>query len=190
MKINAKESFFAWTELEYPWYIISRKSLHPSQNKVEAIVQIATPTICKQLRCFIGMVNYNREMWPQRSHLLHRYHPWLQEKVKWKWTPVHQEAFDQMKVLIAKETLVTFPYFSKELEVHMDESLTTRGLHFSIEKNCCFLFKKIATSQKPSIKQPNKNYFYSGNTQRSLENTFGQKNQSTYRSQESYVQDL
>jgi hypothetical protein len=80
-----------------------------------------------------------------------------------------------MRVLIAKETLVTFPYFSKELEVHMDESLTTRGLHFSIEKNCCYLFKKVATSQKPSIKQPNKNYFYSGNTQRSLENTFWSK---------------
>jgi hypothetical protein len=48
-----------------------------------------------------------------------------------------------MKVLIAKEALVTFPDFSKESKIHMEaKSVTTRGLHFSIGKNCCLLFKK------------------------------------------------
>jgi hypothetical protein len=31
----------------------------------------------------------------------------------WKWTPECQEAFDQMKAIMAKETLVTFPDFTK-----------------------------------------------------------------------------
>ena len=50
LKINAVKSFFARTELEYLSYNISRKGLHPSQNKVEAILQIAAPKTCKQLR--------------------------------------------------------------------------------------------------------------------------------------------
>jgi RNase H-like domain found in reverse transcriptase len=43
-------------------------------------------------------------------------------KVKWKWTPEHQEAFEQMRALMAKETLVTFPDFTMEFEIHTDAS--------------------------------------------------------------------
>jgi hypothetical protein len=64
LKINAVKSFFAQTNLEYLGYNISREGLRPSQKKVEAILQIKAPTTRKQLRRFIGMVNYYRDMWP------------------------------------------------------------------------------------------------------------------------------
>jgi hypothetical protein len=41
---------------------------------------------------------------------------------KMEWTPECQEAFDQMKAIMAKETLVTFPDFTKEFEIHTDAS--------------------------------------------------------------------
>jgi hypothetical protein len=96
--------------------------MRPSQKKVEAILQIKPPTTRKQLRRFIGMVNYYRDMWPQRSHLLAPLSALTSCKVRWKWTNEHQEAFDKMKALIAKETLLTFPDFAKEFEIHTDAS--------------------------------------------------------------------
>jgi hypothetical protein len=36
--------------------------------------------------------------------------------VKWKWATGQQESFDQIKALMAKETLVTFPDFTNEFE--------------------------------------------------------------------------
>jgi hypothetical protein len=48
-------------------------------------------------------------------------------KVKWKWTPECQEAFDQMKAIMAKETVVTFPDFTKEFEIHTDASKLQLG---------------------------------------------------------------
>jgi hypothetical protein len=120
LKINAVKSFFARTELEYLGYNISREGLRPSQKKVEAILQIAPPKTRKQLRRFIGMVNYYRDMWPKRSHFLAPLSSLTSANVKWKWTTEHQIAFEQMKALIAKETLVTFPDFSKEFEIHTD----------------------------------------------------------------------
>ena len=43
-------------------------------------------------------------------------------KVTWKWTSEHQESFDKMKALMARETLVAFPDFTKEFEIDKDAS--------------------------------------------------------------------
>ena len=50
-------------------------------------------------------------MWPKRSHLLAPLSALTLAKVKWKWTDECQKAFEQMKELIARETL-TYPDFN------------------------------------------------------------------------------
>ena len=148
LKINAVKSFFARTNLEYLGYNISREGLRPSQKKVEAILLIKAPTTRKQLRRFIGMVNYYRDMWPQRSHLLAPLSSMTSAKVKWKWTPEHQESFEQMKALIAKETLVTFPDFTQEFEIHTDASKFQLGACISQNgKPVAFYSRKLQPAQ-------------------------------------------
>ena len=50
------------------------------------------------------MVNYYRDLWPKRSELLAP-----SKEVKFEWTQEHQKAFDDIKSMIAKETLLTYP---------------------------------------------------------------------------------
>ena len=66
LKVNATKSSFCCDELEYLGYLINRKGVRPTMKKVEAITKIATPTTRKQLRRFIGLVNYYRDMWSKR----------------------------------------------------------------------------------------------------------------------------
>ena len=148
LKINAVKSFFARTNLEYLGYNISREGIRPSQNKVQAILQLKSPTTRKQLRRFIGMVNYYRDMWPQRSHFLAPLSSLTSVKVRWKWTAEHQEAFEQMKALIAKETLLTYPDFSKEFEIHTDASKLQLGACISQGgKPVAFYSRKLQPAQ-------------------------------------------
>ncbi len=148
LKINAVKSFFARTSLEYLGYNISRDGMRPSQKKVEAILQIEPPKTRKQLRRFIGMVNYYRDMWPQRSHWLAPLSSLTSSKIKWKWTQEHQESFDQMKALIAKETLLTFPDFSQEFEIHTDASKLQLGACISQNgKPVAFYSRKLQPAQ-------------------------------------------
>ena len=44
--------------------------MQPLQQKVDAILKIDTPKNRKELRSFIGVVNYYRDMWIRRSHVL------------------------------------------------------------------------------------------------------------------------
>jgi hypothetical protein len=133
---------------ELIWNNISREGIRPSQKKVDAILQIKPPTTRKQLRHFIGMVNYYRDMWPLRSHLLAPLSSIISAKVKWKWTTEHQEAFDKMKALIAKETLLTFPDFSQEFEIHTDASKLQLGACISQNgKPVGFYSRKLQPAQ-------------------------------------------
>ena len=70
LKVNMKKSFFARAELEYLGYWITRNGIQPTANKVHAITNIAPPKTQKELRRFIGMVYYYRNMWIRRSHVL------------------------------------------------------------------------------------------------------------------------
>ena len=69
-KVNAEKSFVARNELEYLGFRITRQCIIPLPDKVEAIKNIAVLTTKKQLRSFIGLINYYRDMWRQRSKIL------------------------------------------------------------------------------------------------------------------------
>ena len=67
LKINANKSFFARSALEYLGNWISRKGIQPVPKKVDAIKKIAVPKTIKEVRSFVGMINYYRDMWARRS---------------------------------------------------------------------------------------------------------------------------
>jgi hypothetical protein len=73
------------------------------------------------------MVNYYRDMWPARSEVLAPLTAMTSAKVKWSWTPIHANCFEVMKNKIARETLLTYPDFSKPFEIHTDASKVQLG---------------------------------------------------------------
>ena len=100
LKVNAKKSFFGRSELKYLGYWITKKGIQPVAKKIDAIKAINTPKTRKQLRQFIGIVNYYRDMWVRRSDILSPLTALTSKKVKWHWTDVHQKAFDTAKKLV------------------------------------------------------------------------------------------
>jgi hypothetical protein len=78
----SKSKFFA-EQIEYlaPWYWITRQGIQPMRNKVKAILNIEAPKTRKELRQFIGIVNYYCDILFGRSELLARFY----------WIASHQE---------------------------------------------------------------------------------------------------
>ena len=122
LKVNANKSFFARGELEYLGYWITRKGIQPVTKKIDAIHNIAPPTNKKELRRFVGLVNYYRDMWVRRSDVLAPLTVLTSKKTKWAWGSKEQQAFDTMKKIISKDTLLAYPDFNDEFVIHTDAS--------------------------------------------------------------------
>ena len=68
------------------------------------------------------MVNYYRDMWQKRSHILAPLTGMVSEVATWKWDKEQQQAFEEMKRVISQETLLTFPDFEKPFHIYTDAS--------------------------------------------------------------------
>jgi RNase H-like domain found in reverse transcriptase/Reverse transcriptase (RNA-dependent DNA polymerase)/Integrase zinc binding domain len=121
-RANVRKCYFAQKELEYLGYWLSRQGVQPQPKKVEAIMRLQPPKNAKQLRHFLGMVNFYRDMWRRRSHLLAPLTQLVNKKKDYKWGPEQQKSFDEIKAVISKETLLAFPDFTKEFHIYTDVS--------------------------------------------------------------------
>ena len=148
LKVNATKSFFARGELEYLGFWITREGIQPLPDKVHAIQRLAEPKTKKQLRGFIGLVNYYRDMWVRRSHVLAPLAKLTSKTVKWQWGDEERDAFNTMKRIIAKEVLLAYPDFSEPFEIHTDASHTQLGAVISQKgKPIAFYSRKLKPEQ-------------------------------------------
>ena len=148
LKVNANKSFFAQPELEYLGYWITRKGIAPLPKKVEAIRKIAPPKNKKDLRRFIGLINYYRDAWIRRSDVLAPLASLTSKKSVWKWTSAEQKAFDTIKHIVTKEVLLAFPNFSKPFEIYTDASKYQLGAVITQEgKPIAYYSRKLNSAQ-------------------------------------------
>jgi hypothetical protein len=61
---------FCALEIVYLGYVLTRDGIKPQINKVQAILAIKPPTGVRQLRYFLGMVQYYCELWARQSNML------------------------------------------------------------------------------------------------------------------------
>ena len=59
-------------------------------------------------------------MWSRRSHLLHPLKSLASSKVKFKWIDVDQKQFYDIKRTFAHDTLLAYPEFNKNFDIHTD----------------------------------------------------------------------
>jgi hypothetical protein len=107
---------------------------------VQAILALNPPNNVKELRHFLGMVQYYQDMWARHNEMLVPLTDLVgecsktkttrknkTEKNPWWWDPIHQQAFDNVKAAITKETVLAYLDFLKPFEIYTDVSATQLG---------------------------------------------------------------
>jgi hypothetical protein len=82
LKVNAEKLTFCALELDFLAYVLTRDGIKPQNNKVKAIRVIQPPTGVKQLRQFLGMVQYYCELGQDGAKCLPLSPHWLESAVR------------------------------------------------------------------------------------------------------------
>jgi hypothetical protein len=148
-RANIHKCYWGEQSIEYLGYQISRKGIQPQPKKVEAIQKLKAPTNVRQLRHFLGMVNYYWDMWKRRSHILAPLNKLTGKGVPYTWGPEQDSAFKEIKRVMAKETILSFPDFNKPFHIHTDASNTALGAVIMQDgKPLAFYSRKMNAAQR------------------------------------------
>jgi len=147
--VNLCKSLFAQPELDYLGYQLTCNGIHPQPKKVEAILCLEAPTNKLQLRHFLGMVNYYRDMWQKWSHILAPLMTLLSKEVMYVWGPEQQKVFEEIKNVVSQEVLLTFPDFNKPFHIYTDASTPAQLGAVAIQdaKPLAFYSQKLSKTQ-------------------------------------------
>ena len=152
--INPLKCEWAVKETDWLGFWLTPTGLKPWKKKVDAILKMKAPTKVKELRMFVGAVNYYKEMWPSRAHILAP----LTEKTgnnqpknskRFVWTDEMDKAFKKIKSLMAADILIAYPDHNKPFEIYTDASdLQMGGVIIQEGRPVAFFSKKLNGAQK------------------------------------------
>ena len=149
MQVNPLKSFWFQEEVDYLGYTINRTGVKPQTKKISKMLAIKEPKNVSELRSFVGLINYYRDMWQGRAHMLAPLTKMCGSKKLFKWDDSAQKAFDSVKKYVAKETSLAHPDFAKPFEVHADSSAYQLGGVISQENRpIAFFSRKLNSAQK------------------------------------------
>ena len=128
LRVHAEKCNFGTPEVEYLGYTISRKGVKPQTKKIQAILNLKPPSTVREVRRFLGIVQYYRDVWPRRSHTLKPLTDLISGENSKKstkkiiWSAECQKSFDDIKDIISRKVVLAYPRFDQPFVVHTDAS--------------------------------------------------------------------
>ena len=93
------------------------------KNKIDALLLMDRPRNKKQVRSFVGGVNFYKTMWPRRTHVLAPLTAFQGKDTTFVWGKPQQQAFDEMKALLAHDCFLNvYPDLNQLLGIYTNAS--------------------------------------------------------------------
>lgn len=122
LTVSRDKCQFCKPELKYLGYIVDRNGLHVDPEKVQAILQIPSPTNVGEVRRIIGMTSWYRRFIPDYSTLTAPITKLLRKNSKFLWTDECDDAFRTLKQILISAPVLSCPDFSLPFVIQCDAS--------------------------------------------------------------------
>ena len=126
--INVNKCVVCSPSLEFLGHYVDADGIRPIETKVQAITDFPQPQTTKQLRQFLGLINFYHRFIPNCAHTLQPLHKLLKVKCQnLTWDSETSKAFEDIKVNLAKATMLSHPKLAAPTSLATDASDTAIG---------------------------------------------------------------
>ena len=108
-------------------YELNRHGITPSQKHIEALRTWPTPKTSREVRSFIGCVNFFRNWIPERGKLMKPLTELTRKDCPFKWEERQQRSFDKIKSVLTSHPTLRHPDFTKQFTLFTDASHSAIG---------------------------------------------------------------
>jgi len=149
MQVNPDKCYWFQIAVTYLGFYITREGIKPQQEKIQGILNMKQPKTQKDVRRFVGMVNFYRDLYPKCAETLAPLTDLCGHKKNFIWSDTQEQAFQHMKQIITQDTMLTYPQFDKPFLIHTDASdKQIGGVVMQDNKPLGFFNKKLTDMQR------------------------------------------
>jgi hypothetical protein len=124
LKLYAKKCIFAAQQVEFLGMQINSDGIVPSERHVDAVKTYPRPTNVKELRVFLGLVNFFNSFIKEKAKKVSCLTRLTKKNVSWDWDAICEQNFIQLKHDLSTKPVLVYPDYSKRFYVFTDSSQT------------------------------------------------------------------
>ena len=127
LKLNEKKCCIGVTETTFLGHVITAEGIKPDPRKIEAIINMPTPSNKMEVQRFLGMVTYLGNFLPNLSEETAPLRQLLGKDVDWHFDERHHNAIQRLKHLVTSSPILTYYEPNHALRITADASKSGPG---------------------------------------------------------------
>ena len=134
IKLKLKKCQFARRSIEYLGHHISETGIRPLNSNTMAIKMFPAPKSVKDVRSFVGKVNYYQRFIPNRAKLLEPLYRLTKKGVKFEWKEEQERAFNEVKKILMTDPVLRI--FNPQRETILYTDASKIGIGAILKQKC------------------------------------------------------
>ncbi|XP_053395598.1 uncharacterized protein K02A2.6-like [Mercenaria mercenaria] len=126
LRVNKDKCAFFQDRISYCGHDIDVSGLWKSQAKIGAILDTPRPTNVSSLRSYLGLLMYYHRFLPDISTVVKPLNELLEKNRKFEWNDKQERAFQNSKILLTKEPVLT--HYNPDLPVRLATDASPVGI--------------------------------------------------------------
>ncbi|CAB0007785.1 unnamed protein product, partial [Nesidiocoris tenuis] len=113
-------------EVTYIGHKLNKDGMQPTTSHLEAIVKMPEPSSVKELRAFLGSINYYSRFIPNLQSECTPLYDLLKKRTTWRWTEIESSAIKKLKSLLTSTTILA--HYDPKLPIIVSSDASDKGL--------------------------------------------------------------
>ena len=113
LTLNERKCHFNEPSLRLLGYIVSADGIAARPEKTKAISDMPPPETLTEIRSFLGMTSYYRQLVPRFAEIAEPLYELTRKNVHWHWDEPQQTAFESLKAALVSSEVMAYPDTSK-----------------------------------------------------------------------------